>query len=459
MRELPAGHRHVELEQRPGRYELRRRRALRGRRVRIAVRHRQRDRPCGDDQSDERVRELPAPDQHVRLDERRGTCIASCFIGGAIYAPSVVDSANACESCQPASSTTAWTSIANGTACGTGGICYVGACAGGCYIGGVQYTTNEPNPDNACQSCQPATSTSAWTNVSNGTGCGNGQICASGKCGIQCDIATVTYPSGTTDPMNACASCQPGTSTSAWTNLANGSGCASGKVCNAGSCDSDCFINGNLFVSGQLEPTYPCKSCQPTVSTTAWESIPNGTACPNGEVCSSGACVSDCYIGTELYSSGTPEPGNSCKSCQPATNASTWTAVATGTPCGSDDTKVCSAGACIDDCYIAGNSYPQGTLDPANPCKSCQRTVSISAWTDVSTGTACGADDSEVCNNGSCVDDCYIAGDLYRANTTDPANACESCQPSVSTTAWSPLTTYATCGTGGFCYDGVCAMY
>ena len=165
-----------------------------------------------------------------------------CVIGGTTYASGTANPTNACQSCQPSVSTSAWNDVTDGTHCGSGGICHTGACASGCEIGGVYFTTSAANPNNPCQSCQPGTSTSVWSSAANGTGCGNGQVCASGQCGTQCDIGGTVYASGTANPSNACQSCLPGTSTTAWTNVANGTSCASSEVCNGGSCASGCYI-------------------------------------------------------------------------------------------------------------------------------------------------------------------------------------------------------------------------
>ncbi len=71
----------------------------------------------------------------------------------------------------------------DGTSCGSGGICHTGACVSGCEIGAVYYTAAAANPDDPCESCQPGASTTAWSNVTDGTGCGNGQVCGHGQCG------------------------------------------------------------------------------------------------------------------------------------------------------------------------------------------------------------------------------------------------------------------------------------
>ena len=41
-----------------------------------------------------------------------------------------------------------------------------------------------------------------------------------------------------------------------------------------------------------------------------------------------------CHIGNSLFSVGTLDPNNPCQSCQPQQSATSWTVVFAGTPCG-----------------------------------------------------------------------------------------------------------------------------
>ena len=50
-----------------------------------------------------------------------------------------------------------------------------------CAIKGTHYTAEQTDPNNACQSCQPHVSTTAWVPVNDGSPCGNG-VCVSGNC-------------------------------------------------------------------------------------------------------------------------------------------------------------------------------------------------------------------------------------------------------------------------------------
>lgn len=92
-----------------------------------------------------------------------GVCVALCQIDGKQVAAGAVNAANACEQCTPETSATAWTQRADGTPCSPGQVCSAGACSPKCFIDGVVYSADAPNPANACETCVPATSTTTWT--------------------------------------------------------------------------------------------------------------------------------------------------------------------------------------------------------------------------------------------------------------------------------------------------------
>ncbi len=231
---------------------------------------------------------------------------AGCDIAGQQYASDEADPDNACQTCQPSVSVSSWSDVTDGTDCGSDGICRTGACVSGCEIGGVYYMASASDPNNSCQTCQPGTSRSAWSNVADGTECGNGQVCSAGQCGTQCDIAGKIVATGTVDPSNACQLCEPGMSTTAWTTAALGSKCGTGEVCNGTSCVSGCFAGGTVYPSGTANPGNACQSCQPTASATAFSSVEDGTSCTAGTCCS-GACVDEA---TDLNNCGAC--GNAC---------------------------------------------------------------------------------------------------------------------------------------------------
>ncbi len=269
------------------------------------------------------------------LDAKRPDSSAGCVIGGASYASGAANPTNPCQSCQPSVAPTVWSPVTDGTSCGSGGICHTGTCVSGCEIGGVYYVANAPDPNDPCQTCQPGTKTSTWSSIADGTSCGNSQVCKGGSCGTQCDIDGTVYLSGITNPSNACQSCQPGTSTTTWTSLANGTTCGTGEVCNNTTCSSGCSIDGVVYASGVANPSNACESCQPSLTSLAWSNVTDGTSCGSAEICRTGACVSGCEIQGVYYAASAANPSNACQSCQPSVVVSKWSPVTDGTSCGS----------------------------------------------------------------------------------------------------------------------------
>lgn len=171
---------------------------------------------------------------------------------------------------------------------GSAGTCGGGTCAQGCTISGTFYPAGTAQPNNVfCASCDPATSTSSWTPSSDGTGCGTGQICSTGVCKPGCFIGGSYYGPGAGKPNNTkCETCQPATSSTAWTTTSEGVGCGTGQFCHDGSCLAGCFISGTFHATGEVNG---CKSCQPDQTTSTWTND-DGISCSGGTCCS-GSCV------------------------------------------------------------------------------------------------------------------------------------------------------------------------
>ncbi len=55
-------------------------------------------------------------------------------------------------------------------------------CTAGCVIQGSFIAADSVNPMNPCESCQPYTSTSDWTPLTEGTSCAAGRVCSAQKC-------------------------------------------------------------------------------------------------------------------------------------------------------------------------------------------------------------------------------------------------------------------------------------
>jgi hypothetical protein len=111
-----------------------------------------------------------------------------------------------CNSC----STGTCTPITAGTACGGGGkVCVSGICQAGCWITGQFASSGATSSTNSCQSCQPAISTSGWSTKADGAECGTGKTCLAGACkcttGTDCGTGGCINVNG--NDNNHCGSC------------------------------------------------------------------------------------------------------------------------------------------------------------------------------------------------------------------------------------------------------------
>jgi hypothetical protein len=111
--------------------------------------------------------------------------------------------------------------VSDGTSCGASGqYCTAGTCTSGCLISGTVYANGATNPSSPCQACQSSSPTS-WSSLGNGRGCGgsgSGKVCRDGTCQAGCWISGSFVGSGATESGNTCLVCNPAKSTSGWSN-------------------------------------------------------------------------------------------------------------------------------------------------------------------------------------------------------------------------------------------------
>ncbi len=330
-----------------------------------------------------------------------GTCAAQCVIAGVAVPSGATNPSNPCQQCSPAASTSAWVPRAAGTSCGAGRICRAQAeCQDACFIAGLTYDAGQVEPSNACRACVPAQSTTSFSALADGRSCGAGSVCRTGDCTTACFIDGGFVDAGTLEGTNPCRSCQPAQSTSAYSNAGNGTACGADRLCRTGSCESACAVDGGAVVdAGATHPGLPCQTCQPTVSTSGWSTLPAGTACGSGAVCgATGLCTAQCFIDGGLVAVGASEPGNACRTCQAATSTTAYSPVRDGTSCGGG--QVCVTGGCARGCFIDGGFVAPGVLAPAQPCRFCEPDASVSAYTVRPDGASCSA--CNACSVGVC---------------------------------------------------------
>src|SRR5262249_19751552 len=115
--------------------------------------------------------------------------------------------------------------------------------------------------------------------------------------------------------------------------------------------------------------------------------------------------------------------------------------------------NACSSNKCL----IGGTCYNNGTINPANDCQSCNSNVSTTDWTNLSSATSCASDGisctSDACDGaGTCTHtlqsgNCLIGGVCYTNSTANPANGCQRCASSTSTSTWTNRSSSTACTT------------
>jgi hypothetical protein len=439
------------------------------------------------------------PDTQCCLLEACGECL--CAVEGGNVAAGVAHPTIDCLECKPELDPFGWSTADNGDACGETDSqqCCNGACCpedeccrdnachpcDGCVIDGADVGAGDEKPGNECLICDPARDPLAWSPRDEGTPCGEADelCCKSGACTLcGCMIEGVPHADKAENPANECEHCDLALDATRWTPrdetfacgpsdtqiCCNGVCCPTGHRCNLEDvCEPlPCQIDGITVEPFQANPQDSCQLCDPTRSTTAWSIVPDGNPCGQnldqiccGGIC--GACEDGCFIDGVHYTDGQPRPGPfSCEACN-ARFPNVWS------PRAHPD--------CPPPCEIDGLLYPNGTLNPANPCQICDGGT---AWSE-STELFCGDGNQHCCNgaccgagqccsssgscdiNGCTPEGCLIDGTQYQDGTLNPNNICESCQIDVSTTSWSPEGNGGNmCGDTGqqFCCGGVCCQ-
>jgi hypothetical protein len=165
----------------------------------------------------------------------------------------------------------------------SGGICANSVQAGTCLIAGACHNGGDKKAGVQCQACRPATTQSDWTDdvslcTDDGLGC-TVTSCAQGQCGHtvqpgKCLVSGVCHAEGTKDSQNPCRSCQSSLSTSAWSPLSSGA-CAGG-TCLAGACCTGCVS---------------AATCEPGTAVAACGKAGGAcTPCQSGNSCNAGVC-------------------------------------------------------------------------------------------------------------------------------------------------------------------------
>lgn len=218
--------------------------------------------------------------------------------------------------------------------------------------------------------------------------CCAGLVCQAGRCNPGCRIEGTFHPSGA--PNGECQSCQPAASTTGWTNLPSGTPCGDGNECvEAGACEEGVCVPGEPVPDGEL--------CDDGISCTKDEFCFAGE-CGNGvHDCPTTSCaVTRCNTETDTCELDpvvcrTPESSCYATFCQGTSGVcvTSCAAVECGAgalgPCAEvfdcfededcEDDNICTndrcaSGICVNDPIVCNDGDPL-TADICDPAVGC----------------------------------------------------------------------------------------
>jgi hypothetical protein len=296
----------------------------------------------------------------------------------------------------------------------------------GCFVGNSCVAAGAVEPGNSCQVCDPQRDPLSWS-ANDGVSCDDGlfctvdDICSSSQCSSaarQCDDGVACNGVSTCD--EALDACSPGVNQ-----------CGSNMACDveSGACVSTCngcLVNGVCVSSGTEAAGNPCLVCNPALSNAAFSAAP-GKSC--------GSAPSACSGQDSCDGQGRCQPNN----------------LAQNTPCGNQSTSACNQADSCDgngNCSqrVAANGAP---CDDGSFCSVGDRCQGGECFPTGNRNCGAGSNCDEVSNQCQC-QGCSIAGICFGAGATNPANACQACDPGRSRTAFSNNDN-ASCGGGRTC--------
>lgn len=370
-----------------------------------------------------------------------GPAPGSCEIAGRCFGDAVQQPGNACAQCAIAASTTAWSPRNPGASCADPGGCLLGNCSGTSCVG---------SPVNDGGSCDDSdVCTAATTCLGGACQGGSTDACADG---IDCTIDSC-------DPVFGCAHAPSDTvcATDGLDCTANTCSVPGGCLIDAGSC----VIANTCYASGDPEPGNACHTCTPAGSQTAW------TNAPIGSLCQAAVCTSD----TMLQKAKTCDSVGGCTTTPvPATTDCTPYKCDSGacrTSCGSDfdcaTSAYCGGGLCHSKkvngaaCSANGECTSASCVDGVccnTPCNGTCQACSAAKKGGGSDGT-CGAILLGTDPDSECFDSaqssCGTSGVCNGAGACQLWDASTVCVP--ANCAGSVLSSADFCNGAGTCVD------
>jgi alpha-tubulin suppressor-like RCC1 family protein len=306
-----------------------------------------------------------------------------------------------------------------------------------CLIAGVCHDSGDKGAD-TCLECVPGTSTDEWTKLEDGISCGNNAECLDSvcscineKCGETCcDVGQVCEGDACCTPDCDGKECGDDGCGSGCGNCTDNLECTV-DTCGNGTClftPGNACVIGDECIDAEVKGSDFCVECMPGTSTSAWSPLQDGTTCDNNAECQTGTCsciaekcVEECCdVGAVCF-------WEAC--CVPQCDGKECGDNGCGDSCGEcEDKLTCTDDSCGEDgtcdfeinnfhCVLENTCLSSGTKEPGNKCRECEPTKDKLAWSNIENGTSCGnnaecLDGTCTCVNETCVETCCDAGQV-----------------------------------------------
>ncbi len=231
-----------------------------------------------------------------------------CYIGSACVASGATNGANTCETCQPGASTSQYSNVSNGTSCNDGNACDLNdSCQSGVCTAGSHVTCTAPDSCHSGGACNASTGVCSAPTLNAGF----------------CYIGSACVASGAANGANTCQTCQPGASTSQYSNVSNGTSCNDGNACTqVDTCQAGACTGSNPVVCTPNDPCHVAGSCNPSTGACSNPTVADGTACNDGNACTqSDFCVGGTCTGSNPVVCAAIDVCHSAGTCNPTTGA------------------------------------------------------------------------------------------------------------------------------------------
>lgn len=323
-----------------------------------------------------------------------------------------------------------------GSSCAANQVCAAGICTADCGADEINCNGECVNPKTDIRYCGAALDCKG-SNV--GSACASGQVCANGKCKLECDAGSIECKGECINPLNDNRYC--GAKDSCSDDASDGEVCPTGSICSGGECEVQCDP-GLVECEGRcIDPKSDNNFCG------ADASCNNASKCESGKSCVDGSCQVQCPAGKVKCNDQCIDPKSDNQHCGATADCLGTNA---GSICSGD--LQCVDGSCELQCDADEVECDAKCINPKSDEQFCGASADCKGS---NTGQSCNASTHE-CIDGSCKPQCEpgkIACDDSCIDPQNDPNFCGAADPC------DEVHNGEVCSDSERCIAGACTFY